>query len=551
MAKSACRTIAANRDGFHFGYAAARVSSVGRAISLLLCLGACRTPGPAAAAGPAYPRLPEPVSPAAPTASTSAAPALAPPSSASAAPAAAAQFGTTPFAGKGPILVERASGDARWVALCQAEPAEVRAATPGAPPARESGALQRFLVAPGAELAIDAWLGASPNGRFVLVLQRGALVLWDSETSHTLDLSALGADSRLSAESNAALRTVDFDATSEQLLYVRRAASGPRIVLRNLADGSERELDPGPGEIWRARFDPGGAFVNLQMISADTNKNGKFDFPAPLLAAPRACGDPLPHFRAWENRGDRPETVLLPLAGGTAIHEPELVQVLGDALLLRDENGALLLEQGQRKRVLANAECKGRMVHADRQRELFIVGCAQKKKTGRVSLELVTREGRKPLNLELASVELDREPSDSPRLVALYPGSDSYLFDADKRELIALQPGDSVLGTHLARALVRRGKALLVYDADQRRERPLAGVVDKYPDILRALPFVFVSPLLVNLETAEIVGVSKQRPLALSATGQLLLADTDPDPPHLARGPLHWSAPTPPAHSAP
>lgn len=528
------------------------MSSVGRAISLLLCLGACRNPGPAAAAGPAYPSLREQTPRAAPAASTRPEPALAPPSSASASSATATttDFGIAPFAGKGPILVERASGDARWVALCQTQSAEAGGSTPGGPLPREFGALQRSLVAPGSELAIDAWLGASPNGRFVLVLQRGAILLWDSETSHTLDLTALGADSRLSAESNAALRVLDFDATSEHVLYVRRAPSGNRVVLRNLSDGSERELGPGPGEIWRARFDPGGAFINLQMISADTNKNGKFDFPAPLLATPRACGDPLQHFRAWENRGDRPETVLLPLAGGPAIHEPGLVQVLGEALVVRDENGALLLEQGQKKRVLANAECKARVVHADRQRELFIVGCAQKKKTGRVSLELVTREGRKPLNLELASVELDREPSDSPRLIALYPGSDSYLFDADRRELIALQPGDSVLGTHLSRALVRRGKALLVYDADRRREQPLPGVVDKYPVILRAPPFVFISPLLVNLETAE-VGIIKQRPLALSANGQLLLAVADPDPPNWARGPLHWSAPPPLAPSAP
>jgi len=110
-----------------------------------------------------------------------------------------------------------------------------------------------------------------------------------------VDLSALGADSRLSAESNLALRALDFDAKSEQLLYVRPGASGSRIVLRRLSDGSERELDPGPGEVWRARFDPGGAFAVLQMITSDSNKNGKLDFPAPLLTAPRACGDNLAH----------------------------------------------------------------------------------------------------------------------------------------------------------------------------------------------------------------------------------------------------------------
>ena len=437
------------------------------------------------------------------------------------------------------MLLERTSADGGWLALCRAQKDETG-----------KDAQQRYLVAPGEELAIDAWLGATPDGHFALVQQNGALVLWNSETRQTLDLSALGADSRLSAESNLTLRAADFDAKSERLLYVRRGDQGSRVVIRALSDGSERELDPGPGEVWRARFDPGGVFVVLQMITADSNKNGRFDFPAPLLSAPRSCGDQLSHFRTWEGRGDRPETVLLPLIGGAAIHEPQLVMPVLDALLLRDENGALLFERGGKKRVLEAAECKGRIVHADAQRELFIVGCAQKKRTGHVSLELVTREGRKPLAIELASVELDREVSASPRLVALYPGTDTMLFDADRKQLIPLQPGDSVLATRLARALIRRASNLLFYDAETRQEQPLPALVDKYPDIFRTPSFVFISPVLVNLDTAEVVGMSKQRPLTLSASGQILVAETDSDAPNWARGPLRWLTPAVPTPGA-
>jgi hypothetical protein len=432
------------------------------------------------------------------------------------------------------MLVEQVSPNGGWLALCRTRKDETAAAQS-----------ERVLVAPAEELVIDSWLSASPDGRYVLFLQQGALELWDSEARTSVDLSALGADARLSAETNAHVRVLDFDAKSEHLLYVRRNASGSRVVLRTLSDGSERELEAGPGEVWRARFDPGGAFVVLQMISVDSNKNGKFDFPAPLSSAPRACGDSLAHFRTWEGRGDRPETVLLPLRGGAPIHEPDLLFPVGDALLLRDENGALLLERGGKKRLLEASECKGRIVYADAQRELFIIGCAQKKKTGHVSLELVTREGRKPLNLELASVELDREVSDSARLIALYPGPDTVLFDADKRDLITLQPGDSVIATRQARALVRRGNALLLYDAETRRETALPGQLDKYPDILRALPFVFVSPLLVNLDTAQVAGASKERPLALSRNGQLLLAEVPSDAPNWAHGPLRWLTPVP------
>jgi hypothetical protein len=417
--------------------------------------------------------------------------------------------------------------------------------------ASERDAFERFLLSPSEELSIEGFLSASADGRFAVFMQHGALILWDSATASSLDLSALGADARLSAESGAAVRTVDFDARSEHLLYVRRRDERTRVVIRDLRDESEQELDPGPGEVWRARFDPGGVYAVLQVITADTNRNRKLDFPAPLLAAPRACGEERAHFHTWEGRGDRPETVLLPLDGAPLVREPDLLMPVRDALLLRDEDGVLSLSRGEKKRVLEPATCKGRVVHADAERELFIVGCAQKKKTGRVSLELVTRDGRKPLNLELSSVELDREMSDSPRLVALYPGSDTVLFDADKRDVLTLQPEDSVIAIRGARALVRRNKSLFLYDAETRRETPLPGELAQFPELLVALPFVFVSPLVVNLDSGQVAGVSKARPLALTTTGQLLLAETPADGNIWPRAPLRWVTPPPFVPAAP
>jgi hypothetical protein len=262
-----------------------------------------------------------------------------------------------------------------------------------------------------------------------------------------------------------------------------------------------------------------------------------------LLSTPRACSAAPALFHTWLERGDRPEMVLLPLNGGPALHEPDLVFPVGDALLLRDETGALLLERAGKKRMLEPAACKARVVHADAARDLFVLGCAQKKKTGRVSLELASSVGRKALDIELASVESDREPDGSPRLVALYPGTDTVLLDAEKRELLPLQPGDSVLTVRAALALVRRGNALLIYDADTHAEHALPGTLDRYPQVLLSAPYAFVSPLLVNLDAAAVVGQSKRHALALSNTGQLLLSDADPDVSGLTHGPLRWQTP--------
>jgi len=312
-------------------------------------------------------------------------------------PSALSSFGDTPIGAAGPLLVEQASPDGRWVAVCQARQDSNRdgrlSASVGPRGELRGDDFMRFLNAPGEELTTDGVLGADPSGRFVLIVQRGAVLLWDAQSRTSVDLSALGADTRLSAESLASLRTLAFDASGEHLLYVRTGDSGARVVIRSTNDGSERALDPGPGPIWRARFDRGGAFVVLEMLTEDSNKNGKADFPAPLLTAPRPCTAGPSRFHTWSDRGDRPETVLMPLSGGAAIHEPDLVMPIGNALLLRDSTGALLLERSGKKHVLEPAACKGRIVHADATRELFIVGCAQKKGAGRVSLELASAAG--------------------------------------------------------------------------------------------------------------------------------------------------------------
>jgi len=446
-------------------------------------------------------------------------------------------------------LVERASRDGHWVALCTARNdsnGDGRLTASAGPRGELRGdSFERYLIAPNAELPIEAVLGADASGRYALVMQRGALLLWDAESRKTLDLSALGVDARLSAQSFAELRTVAFDKDSRRLLYVRQSDAGGRLVVRNLEDGSERRLDPGPGSIWRARFDPGGAFIVVELINDDSNKNGRFDFPAPILKTPRPCSAGPGRYHTWVDRGDRPTTVLVPLSGGAPIVDPDLVMAFGDALLVRNASGELYLSRGGKKRLLEPAACKGRIVHADPERELLVVGCAQKK-TGKVSLEIVTRNERKPLGLELSSVELDREVSDAPRLVALYPGLETVLLDADRRELISLKTSDVVLATRAGRALVRRGNTLLFFDADRRTEQALPVTLDRYPQLLLTAPFVFISPALVNLDSAALVGTSTARPLSLSSEGQLLMPqkEAEADGTRVARGPLHWLTPS-------
>ncbi len=99
-----------------------------------------------------------------------------------------------------------------------------------------------------------------------------------------------------------------------------------------------------------------------------------------------------------------------------------------------------------------------------------------------------------------------------------------------------LRSADVVLATRAGRALIRRGNTLLFYDVDSRTEQALPITTERFPDLLLTPPFAFVSPALVNLDTAALVGVSRARPLALSSEGQLLLPEVEADGSRLARG---------------
>lgn len=444
------------------------------------------------------------------------------------------------------MLVEYASADGSWVSLCQA-PIDGHDGELGVNFEARSGVssqpLERYLIAPGEELAIDALLTSDRLGRFAVVLRHGVVVLWDSLSRTSADLSELGVDPGLSLESFANPRLLAFDNTSEHLLYVKRAAQATRLVVRTLSDGYERELDAGPGIIWRASFDPSGLFVIVQMRNEGASPGARLEQQRLVSRAPRPCSGEAARFHAYAEPRFAFETLLIPVSGGTKQRAPGLIMTLASGRVRRDESGALLLEHGDKQRLLEPSACKGRLVHADASRELFIIGCMQKKHTGRVNLELVTGTERKPLGIELAQVDLDRELADSPRLLALYPGAETVLFDADRQEVVSMQAGDRVVMTRASRALLRRQNSLLIYDADTRSEQALPFAVDKYPVLLVAPPFAFVSPLLVNLDTSAVVGVSEQRPLALSNDGRLLLADVEPNGLQLARGPLCWRTP--------
>ncbi len=448
-----------------------------------------------------------------------------------------------------PTVFEAAGSDGSWVALCQARRdtnGDGHVAVDVGKRGKLSGdRMQSYLVlGDGDGEAIDELAAYDPTGRWLVVMQHGRPVLIDSRSGKRLDLGALGADARDDALPYRQHRVLSFDAGGTRLLYARRKAGKTRVVVRDLVSGAETLVDPGPGRLWRARLSPDGSQVVLRMIVDDTNKNGKLDWPVPARKNnPWRCQGPIATYPSWLSRGDEPTVKVAPSSGGSAKVVPGFADPFGRSLLVRDANGRLNLahDSGDPEK-LADDKCGARVLHADATRGLVLVACSAPR--GRSPLALVGAGYHQDLKADLAAAPPDRWPAGSSRLLALYPGADTALLDLDTRKLSLLHRGDRVIATSGARALVQRGRRLVIHDVDSARERVIEGRTDRLPDARATGRFAVVAPLVVDLGAGKLLGKVSGRPLAVSSAGLVLVAQGRQARAHqLSLGPLRWVEP--------
>jgi hypothetical protein len=455
-----------------------------------------------------------------------------------------------------PLLVEATAADGRWVVLCQAREdtdGDGRVAVRVGPRGELLGdRLSSYLVVgTGPGEAVDELLGSDPTGRWLVLRQRQRVLLRDTRTQRSVDLTALGADTRADRLRYRPHRTLSFDRLGSRLLYVRRRGQATEVVVRQLESGTETLVDPGPGVLWRAELDAQGQWAIVHMLVDDTNGNGRLDWPVPPAEQNRwRCTGPIPQLFAWQGRGDTPVIRVAPSSGGATQLVTGFVAPFGSGLLEREPGGRLMLrDASQRSRQLASAKCDARVVHADPTRGLVVAACSGA--TGRPPLVLLGPGYHQDLSLEVAPHNHHRWPQDTPRLLPLYPGQDTALLDLDRRVVHRLRPGDGVIATSGPRALLRRSRSLLIFDGLTGREHRLPGRTAVLPDVLHTDPIAVVSPLVVDVRAGRLLGKVTRRPLAASRSGQVLVAEGgDPNAQQLALGPLRWVDPRQPASTS-
>jgi hypothetical protein len=210
--------------------------------------------------------------------------------------------------------------------------------------------------------------------------------------------------------------------------------------------------------------------------------------------------------------------------------------------LRRGGDGTLALDRGGTSRVIGDATCAGRVLFPDPIRDQALIGCSDPKRPGRLFVELVTTS-RWPLGIDVAALGFDEPVGPKRRMVALYPGANTVLFDLEQKHIQVLRQGDAVLHTSGTRALVRRGSALFVFDLATGTEFPLAGKLDPCGGLLIQGDLVYVSPLIVDLRAGATVGEVEGPGLALARSGAVLVAAEPASAERLARGPLRWTMP--------
>jgi hypothetical protein len=274
-----------------------------------------------------------------------------------------------------PLVIQAAAPDGSWVAVCQARKdsdgdgsVSIRLGDHG----ELFGDLSHlYLLSARQPLGeeIEELVAFDAGGRWLVFARNGALILRDTRAASDVRLEG-------ASTTNAELaRFVDLDAAGTQLLFARGEAPEERLVVRELASGTEREIDTGPGRLWRASFAGDGSWLRIATVPSDTNGNGHIDLPQARTSLARGpCTGPVASYSFMGFTGDHFEQRALRLRDGQ-IEARELLTAARDALVVQDGEALLWVSAGGDEHPLVPASCRGSILAVSPDEPAVLVAC--------------------------------------------------------------------------------------------------------------------------------------------------------------------------------
>lgn len=456
------------------------------------------------------------------------------------------------FGTAAPLTVFAANAHPTWVGLCQVRTDsdgngkyEARA---GAHGELEGDRLTALLVDfAGKETPLDQFLGSDPSGRYVAFTQAGQLWLRDAQSNVQQKLREWTAN-KVTVRGSGAWPPSSFDGLGRYFAYLEQKEGAERVVLRDLATGTERFIDPGAGRVWTLQFEPDAALLRIDMVLQDNNGNGRLD--GPLAAYPNpTCRAPVPNYAIRRYQADALHTKVYDLETSALRDVQNFVASIGKRVITRGPDRELRIESAPNASVVISApSCNGRILHIDSERDAIVLGCAKASGERR---GLYLRHSDKLLNLKLdvAAFETDARLAPEQHWLPISTSTESTLVDLGTGQVQRLTADTLWLAAYADTALAERaGRLWLISGADNAKVAAEQDTQRKRPR-LAALrcngPLVALGSELYDLQNKRFVGSFSDVPLVLAPNGEGLVARESANAPHFASGPLHWELPHP------
>jgi hypothetical protein len=409
----------------------------------------------------------------------------------------------------------------------------------------EGDELRHVLYVGTSSQPLDEFAGSDPEGRFVALVRNKRLELLDTVSDSVTTLEH--ADVRATQASYQPLRSVSFSDDGRWVAY----ASGEKdLSVRDLTTGKETSFTLEEPRLYRLRFVPGSRFVALEVVTVDTNKNGRLQWLVPERTEHARCPSPVPTYNVWQFPGDTPEVRLLDVNTGNLITPQGFAIAAGNVYVeRRDDQSLLANEPGKPVRLVSTSECAGRVMHIDAASGNIVFGCAGAWGQRR-QIFIRNQDARVALNFDLAAFELDTYLDTKEPNVAFYPGNQTLIFNVRTRERWPLLDGTLVLATAGSTALIELNQKLQLTKLNSDGSNSgITTPVARPPlsSLLTRGPWVSVGNHVFHLTrgTHEGAYATNDSPLALSNNGQGLYARRPSTPALLGSGPLRWSTPQP------